>query len=350
MKRSISIILIVILIGGIGFFFWQKNSADKAATSTQRSRRRNMTITVNKSSLEETISGSGYVKPIEENSLSFASRGATGGEIEVIKVQEGDRVEKGQLLAEIDSDDERLDYLNTKNNYEQTLISGSKTEIEEAKLKLEIAKKSLGGTKLKAPFTGIITEVAVEEGDYVESNDTVVQVIDNSAYEVEIDIDESESRQLKLGQKARITMEALPGEELRGEVVDISAIAEEDSGVVTVPVTILIKDEIEFIKSNFSAEVEIIVSEVNNKLMIPLTAIFNEKGQTKAMKIVDGKEVPVNIKTGVSSGVYVVVLDGLVEGDEILINTHNAGTTNAQNSKQGFGGPFPPGGMGRGRK
>jgi len=349
LKRGISIILIIVLIGGMGAFFWRKHSANKAASSTP-ARPRNMTITVHKGSLEETISGSGYVKPIEENSLSFASRGATGGEIESISVQEGDRVEQGQILAEIDSDDERLDYLSSKNNYEQTLISGSKTEIEEARLKLEIAKKALEGTKLKAPFTGIITEVAVEEGDYVESNDTVVQVIDNSAYEVEIDVDESESRQLKLGQKVRITMEALPEEELTGEVVDISAVAQEDSGVVTVPVTILIKDEIEFIKSNFSAEVEIIVSEINNKLMIPLTAIYNDQDQTKAVKLVNGKEVSVEIKTGVTSGAYVVVKEGLVEGDEILINTHNYGASDTEESSQrGFGGPFP-GGMGRGSR
>ncbi|KXS43259.1 MAG: RND family efflux transporter, MFP subunit [Candidatus Frackibacter sp. T328-2] len=340
MKKWVGIGLAIILVIGLGFFGWSKFIKQKSSTVskplTQKDIRSNMIMTVKKDSLEKMISVSGTVEPVESQDLYFK----TNGTVKSINIEEGARVEKGQVLMEIENDEQRLNYIKAKNSYETIVISGTESKIKEAELNLKIAKDRLDETKLKAPFAGIINEISIEEGSYTaqDQDKTVAKLIDNSGYQVEVSVDESDSRQLELGQPARITMEALPNQELKGEVVDIGANAEVNSGVVTLPVMVAIKEKPKFIKPGFSAEVEIIVEQIKEQLILPITAVYNEKGETKAVKIVKGKPTPVNVKIGVSSGRNVVIKEGLQAGDKILINTYMF-ANGAQNLQQGDGGP-----------
>lgn len=337
MKKWISIGLVVTLVIGLGFFGWNKFVKQKSTSVnkplTQENIRSDMVMTVKKDSLEKVVSVSGTVEPIESQDLYFK----TNGTVKSIKIEEGEKVKEDQILMEIENDEQRLNYIKAKNNYETAVINGTKSEIKVAELDLKIAQDKLEETKLKAPFSGIINEISIEEGSYTaqDQDKTVAKLIDNSGYQVEVSVDESDSRQLKLGQPARVTMEALPGKELSGKVVDIGANAEESSGVVTLPVTVLINEKPEFIKPGFSAEVEIVVNQIKDKLLVPITAIYNKEGQTKAVKIVNGEPTPVNVKTGISSGKNVVIKEGLQPEDRILINTYMFAKSAQMGSKQG---------------
>lgn len=252
---------------------------------------------------------------------------------------------------ELDNDKQRLEYYKAKNEYERAVINGTQSEVEEAKLNLKIAEDKLEETKLKAPFSGIVNEIGVEEDSYTELDQgkIVAKIIDDSSYQVEVNVDESDSRQLSLGQPARITLEALPGREFAGKVVDIGANAESESGIVTLPVTVSITEKPNFIKPGFSADVEIIVNKIEDRLVVPITAIFSKQGTTKAVQIIDGRPTVVDVETGITNGKQVVVEEGLKSGDKILINTYqfaNSGTKDG--TEQSKGGMIPGGRMMRG--
>ena len=63
-------------------------------------------------------------------------------------------------------------------------------------------------------------------------------------------------------------------------------------------------------KPEFSAEVEIIVDEIKDQVIVPITAIVNNRGAEQVMKVVDNKPVPTPVKTGLSNGFEVVILEG----------------------------------------
>ena len=83
-----------------------------------------------------------------------------------------------------------------------------------------------------------MAKVNVEPGDEVNANTVVIELVDSSAFEVSATVDEIDVAQLGLGQRATVTLDAIPDLELSGNVSSISASAQSQSGVVSYPITI----------------------------------------------------------------------------------------------------------------
>jgi multidrug efflux pump subunit AcrA (membrane-fusion protein) len=349
-KKWLIVGVIIILI--TTFLVWNrffKVNSDKGLTDQDI----NITInpqtvmTLKKGNLRKTVSTSGYLQSVDEKVLSFN----LNGEVKDILVDKGDKVTKGEDLIKLDKDERELNYLKIKNAYELIKINGSDSEIEETKLDLTIAEKSLEDTTLKAPFSGLITEISVKPGDYVTQGEQVAYLIDDSSYEIDATVNEIDSLEIKKEQEVIIRLDAFPNREFAGKVKEIDYYTENANGVVTLPVVIQVnKAEPEF-RPGFSALLEITVDKVAGKLLVPITAIFNQNEQPMVAKIIEGKAKLIPVKTGVSDGVYTVIEDGLIEGDQIMINTYQfAGIKPAANANLNrFGGGTPMMGGGRPR-
>lgn len=348
-------IIILILIGG-SFL------VNKFFLGTSQNTGENVNVgrlyKVSRGNLEETISVSGYINPVNEREVSFQARNSdTRDTVETIKIDEGDPVKKGDILIVLDKTKEKLDYLQAENEYKKAKINGSKNEIKEAKINLQMAEEDLAATELKAPITGIVTNIQVEEGDNVSGGTAAVNIIDNSRYEVEVDVPEGDVSRIKLGLKARATLDALSGQEISGEVVEIDQEAEENSGVVTIPVNILLAEGDFALKPGYSADVEIIVSFVKDKIIVPITAIYNKNGQTYVSKYEEGQLKQVPVTTGINNGLKISIESGLEAGDRIVINAFQfaqppdqSGGSENDEQQQRRGGPSMMGGsMGGGR-
>lgn len=313
--KIIIIALIIITAGGVYYNYFYKSETTAQTTINPRN-----IMVVEKGSLLKTIAAEGFIQPIDEEDLSFPSKSSGSTKVKKIYVKEGDRVEKGQLLMELDKTEAQLNYIQKQNSYNRAKINGSKSEIEEARLDLELASLELENLDLKAPFSGIITDIDIEEGGYYNSGD-VATIKDISRLKVEVSIEESDIPLVKLGQKAKVTLSSLPGIELSGEVVELGNEANNDNSIVTLPVTVLLEEVDYDIKLGVSADVDIIVGEVKDKVIIPITAIVNRNGRDFVMKVVNGKIQEVPVETGLSDGLNIVVESGLEAGDKILINT-----------------------------
>lgn len=348
MKRKWLIVGVIILVIAIflirnGFF---KANSDKGLTD------QNINITINpqtvmtlkKGDLRKTVSTSGYLQSVDEKILSFN----LNGEVKEILINEGDKVTKGKDLIKLDKNERELNYLKIKNAYELIKINGSNSGIEETKLDLTIAAKSLEDTTLKAPFSGLITDISVKLGDYVTQGMEVAYLIDDSSYEINATVNEIDSLEIKKEQEVIIRLDAFPNREFAGKVKEIGYYTENVNGVVTLPVVIQVnKVEPEF-RPGFSALLEIIVDKVEGKLLVPITAVFNQNEQAMVAKIIEGKAKLIPVKTGVSDGVYTVIEDGLIEGDQIMINTYQFAGIKPENNLNfnRSGGGMPMGGMG----
>lgn len=279
-----------------------------------------MTIKVEKGTVRETISAEGFIEPVHAENLNFPAR--TGSvKVEKIHVKKGDYVEEGQLLIELDKTEARLSYLQRENAYNRALINGSRNEIEEARLNLELVKNNLVNLDLRAPFSGIVTDIYLEEGSYYSSGDAIT-IKDISRYQVEVSVDESKLPIVRVGQPVELTLISLPGVRLTGVVSEIGNEANNAHATVTIPVKVLLDETEHDIKLGVSAQVEIIVNEVKDEIVIPAAAVFSRAGRDYVMKAADGEMVEVPVETGPTDGLRIAIMSGLDVGDEILVNTY----------------------------
>jgi len=334
------IIIVVIIALFIGSRFLNKKS-DEELTEQNIKITPQMVTSVERGDLKKTVSTSGYLQAADEKALIFS----LNGEIEEVLISEGKRVTEGEALVRLEKNQQEYNYLKAKNTYELIKTSGSESEINEQELNFQIAKKNLEDTTLKAPFSGLITDVSVKSGDFIGSGNEVAYIIDDSSYEIEVAVNEIDSLEIKVGQEVIIILDAFPGREFSGRVREIHNYTQNVNGVVTLPVTVQLDKVDKQFKPGFSALVEIIIGKAEGELLVPISAILDRKGQQMVVKVVDNKPLFTPIKAGFSDGVYTAIEEGLAEGEEIVINVYEfakAGSKNDNSQGAGMGGFMRP--------
>ena len=341
MKRKLIILIVILLIAAAGYFGYTRYFKTEEKQSQPQINQNNI-MEVTTGNMKKTISASGNIYPIEDQNLSFS----TNGTVASVNIEEGESVSESEILIELKNNQAQLQLVRAENQYKSTQINGSQNAIKEAELDYEIAKENLEDTRLKAPYSGVITELLVQKGDYINSGQEVATLIDNSQYEVNANIDESELANLEIGQSVEISMEAMPGVKLTGKLTDISSKATSTSGVVTIPITVLIDTVHNSFKPGLSADMDIIVGQVKDKIIVPVTAILDKEGKKYVYKIVNKKAQETEVKTGLTDGFKVVIESGVDSGDEIIINSAARANANQGQSQTqpGFRSGPPVGG------
>ncbi len=338
MKKKWLIIGVIIIVVIIALFVGSRflNKTDKEELTEQKIKiTPQMVTSVKRGDLKKTVSTSGYLQPADEKALIFS----LNGEIEEVLISEGERVIEGESLVRLEKSQQELNYLRAKNTYELIKMSGSESEINEQELNFQIAKKDLEDTTLKAPFSGLITDISVKPGDYISSGREVAYIIDDSSYEIEVAVSEIDSLEIEVGQEVIIILDAFLEREFSGRVREIHNYTQNVNGVVTLPVTVQLDKADKQFKPGFSALVEIIIGRAEGKLLVSISAILDRKGQQMVVKVVDNEPVFVPVKVGFSDGVYTAIEEGLAEGEKIVINVYEfAKAGSKDNSIQGIPG------------
>jgi HlyD family secretion protein len=338
MKKKWLIIGVIIILVIIALFVGSRflNKTDEEELTEQKIKITPQMITsVKRGDLKKTVSTSGYLRPADEKALIFS----LNGEIEEVLISEGKRVTEGEALVRLEKSQQELNYLRAKNTYELIKMSGSESEINEQELNFQIAKKDLEDTTLKAPFSGLITDISVKPGDYISSGREVAYIIDDSSYEIEVAVSEIDSLEIEVGQEVIIILDAFLEREFSGRVREIHNYTQNVNGVVTLPVTVQLDMADKQFKPGFSALVEIIIGRAEGKLLVSISAILDRKGQQMVVKVVDNEPVFTPVKVGFSDGVYTAIEEGLAEGEKIVINVYEfAKAGSKDNSMQGIPG------------
>jgi len=290
-------------------------------------------VTVQRGNITRIVSATGSLSPLKYGNLRFNR----SGRLKQIIVNEGDYVREGQILAQLEDDEEKLSLLkaenalkNAKSELEKAKVSSSKNVIEEKEgqvkereFELQLRRKDLEDTLLKAPFSGVVSKIYVEEKEVVSSQNIsaskdILRLIDTSKLFVDVSVDEVDISQVRIGQRARITVDAYPDEVFPGKVVDIAPETTTSSGLVVVEVKIELEKADPKLKPGFTAGADIIVGEAKDTLLLPVEAI-NERGKKKFVIVMkEGKPSMRDITVGISDETYVEVKSGLEEGELVL--------------------------------
>ncbi|MGB9681269.1 MAG: efflux RND transporter periplasmic adaptor subunit [Minisyncoccia bacterium] len=232
-----------------------------------------------------------------------------------------------------------------QNNYPYD-IKELEISLEKKKEDLKEAKDELKNYYLYAPFDGIISNINVKKGDTVSSQLTVAKLITHQKI-AEVSFNEIDAVKIKIGQKAKLTFDALPNLIISGKVIEIDPIGTESQGVVSYNVKVELDEDNENIKPSMSVNIEIIVEEKENVLVVPNSAI-KTIGERKYVEVVENinldqkdlksgitlKNQPARrfIKTGSSNDLMTEIIEGLKEGDYIILST--VSTSSNKNTTQ----------------
>ena len=241
---------------------------------------------------------------------------------------------------------------------DQLDIELRQAELVAARATLETAVADLERATLRAPFDGIVVAVNIEADQQVNANTQAIEIADPSIVEVSGSVDEIDVLFLQIGAEAYVTLEALGSQALPGIVSSIASVGASQQGVVTYPVTIRVdSSDIGQVPEGLSATAQVIIRERNNAALIPLQALYGS-AQSPTVRVVSGNDIiEREVRLGISDDFWVVVEEGLSEGETISMEVVGSDTSQfggigaTFRAVGGFGGPGGGGGgQGGGRR
>jgi RND family efflux transporter MFP subunit len=278
-----------------------------------------------------------------------------GGKITKIHVEEGDRVQKGQLLAELDTRAVNLqleqakaglavaeaNYKDAKRNkdrmerlieenavseqqYDQVKLAyeAAEAQLQQAKATLNLANHNLEVSLMKAPFSGVIASKNAEEGDVINPmmggfspNSGVLTLMDFSQVKIDFDVSQQDVVRIQKGQTALLKVSAFPDRVFEGQVYLVNLTADPSTKKFKVEAKIDNPDLV--LRPNTFGEVTLEVSTHEDALVIPQKAVLENKYVFVASP--DNKAVRKEVHLGLQNTDMVEVTSGIVEGDLVLI-------------------------------
>lgn len=325
-------------------------------------------------SAQSLLTATGYV--VAQRAAAVASKGT--GRLEELRVEEGDQVKAGDIIARLEADDVNaslsaskavlgqaeaaLGYANAQAReaklrydrvtdlkdkklasdaeYDQARaahesalanVASAEAGLNAAKANVEWAEVQVENTIIRAPFDGTVLTKTADVGEVVapfassaSSRGAVVTIADMSSLEVEADVSESNIQQIRVDQPCLITLDAIPAEPYRAKVKKIVPTADRSKATVMVKVSFDQIDsrvlpemsaKINFLPSGQSAE------DVSTKtvLTVPAAAIVTRNGSQIVFVAKQGRVSARTIETGQTYGGVVEVRSGVDIGDVVVL-------------------------------
>ncbi len=315
------------------------------------------TDTAERRDLESVVTATGEVLPM----LSSVVKSELSGRIVTLFVEEGDEVERDQLLLELDRtsfetrvreaerslqaeqlrlDRAKRDFARQQELYEKNFVGeqaflDAKTNFELAELNLEIAQArledaedELSKTKIGAPHEGIVTKLDVVEGQVISgatsvSNGTeLMTVAQLRQLYMEANINEVDVERLTLGQEARLRFDAIQGYNLVGEIGEIALSARRDGQVRVFPIEVVFEVTDARVRPGISATVDIPIARADGAVSVLLSAVFHDDEAEESYvyrKQGEGWERRV-VEVGINNLHHVEVVAGLEPGDVVALS------------------------------
>jgi RND family efflux transporter MFP subunit len=279
----------------------------------------------------------------------------TGGKISRIYVQAGDRVAKGQLLAELETESIRLqlkqaeagvavaeasyaDALRNKERMDrlikesavseqqrekiQLAFDAASAQLEQARAGLNMARHALDVSLMKAPFSGVVASKNAEVGDVINpmmggfggGAGGVLTLMDYSTIKLAVAVSGEDIGRIRKGQEAVLKVGSLPDREFRGTVRVVNLTADPLNKKFGVEVYVANPDAV--LRPGTFGDLVFEVESHENALVVPQTAILENAYVFVAE---GGKAVRKNVTLGLQNTTMIEVLAGLKDGESVVV-------------------------------
>ena len=325
-----------------------------------RSRQLNdFTVVAERGSLPGVITASGELEAIRRVNVSPKRAGL----VKELFVDEGDVVEKGQVLARMDAGDfqdrideltalerqanadyeaKRADYLRHRQLLDIGAISASdldgfraafissKEALNAARERIEQRQVEGSEKLIRAPFSGVITERFAEPGSFVTpttaastsagaTSSTLVEL--SEGLEVAAKVPESDIGRIRVGQNANVRVDSFPDQLFPARVRDIAPRALKTDNVISFEVELTLIDPPPTLRIGMTADVNFQTGRTAASTLVPTVAIVTEKGQSGVLLVGKDEEPTFQpVQLGASSGDRSAILSGVKPGTRVFID------------------------------
>ena len=295
-------------------------------------------VTLEAVSAEDDVTCSGRVERTGSSTVTAGCSGLAAS----VSVQPGDKVHKGQTLAEIAALPEGTSQAEAVETYSALLAGGEPEELG--------LLETLEMRTLSSPIDGTVTAVSIGENEAVRSGQTAVVISNGDGLQLSLSVNESQIAALRPGQRAEITGAGFAGSVYYGEITsiatgqraeitgagfagsvyygEITSIAEEATQTLSgaaqetvVEVLVSVENPGADIKPGFSASARIVTMEKQNVLIAPYEAVeADENGEEYVFLYRNGRAVKTPVETGEEYDTGFEILSGCEAGDVLLLS------------------------------
>jgi|SoimicMinimDraft_3_1059731.scaffolds.fasta_scaffold13174_2 HlyD family secretion protein len=385
-KRNLIIIVAAVLIAlGAGGFAMMRGKGDKAQEVEVTPVKRAMIV--------QKVNGTGKIQPNTEVNISSD----VSSKIIRLTVKEGDHVEKGQLLVELDrqkllasvdslqasvrsaqaqaklardnrDQSERvlkrareligrklvaqseLDAAETSFQVENSRAASAENQVAQMIGQLRQAQDDLGKTQIYSPISGTVADLNKEAGEIAIGSqfqeDVIMKIAQLGSMEAVVNVDENDINSIKLGQKAEISVDAVLGEVITGQVSEIASSANVPPAGQTAQKTefevkISITSATSKLRPGMTASADIVTATEPKAVSVPIQSVtvrtpdqLGKDGKNyKAGKdgfvelvfvVKDGKAFAKQVTTGIQSNDTIEIKSGVAEGEQVVSGSYRA--------------------------
>ncbi|MBP8148782.1 MAG: efflux RND transporter periplasmic adaptor subunit, partial [Limnohabitans sp.] len=272
-------------------------------------------------------------------------RPEVGGRVKQILFNDGQRVRKGQLLVQFEdqlpaaqlaqaqaelsiaqANHKRNEELVAQNFISKRSLDESGAGLQVAQAKLALAQATLQRLKIVAPFDGITGLRQINVGDYLKDGADMVNIEDTDAVLVDFRLPERFQAKIRAGQKAQLSVDALPGRPFTATVQAVDPLI--DANGRSVGVRGCIDNRQQQLRPGMFARVNAVFSKRDQAMVIPEEAIVPQGGRSFVVKVIAGDKPDalvsqrVAVKLGIRQPGKVEVLEGLEVGDTVVTAGH----------------------------
>lgn len=259
-----------------------------------------------------------------------------GGEVVELLVEEGDRVETGDVLARLDGDRLRLEMERARANlrkleqeydrsvqlFERGLFSSGafedlKYELASLRAVYRLSELEYGYTRIRAPIDGVVAERHLKLGNAITANAPAFRVTALDPLIAYLHIPEREFRRLEPGQEAELALDAIPGQRFTAFVKRVSPVIDPATG--TFKVTMEVPGDDPRLKPGMFGRFNIIWDTRRDVVLVPRVAVVDDDVSDSVFVVVDGAAQRRAVRTGYTRGAQIEITDGLAGDEEIVV-------------------------------
>lgn len=274
------------------------------------------------------------------------------GQITAVRVEEGEQVKEGQLLVEIDAREANTQLLRSQfelqrlraeayqadeqyAQYKELLAVGgvARQVVDGARMRLEmtraaagaamqefeLAKLNLEKMKLRAPFSGTITQKAIAVGQWVNSGDHLVELVDFRQRYIVAKMDAADSIRVAPQQDVDVSSESFPGHVWTEKVAHVGNAVRQSGSQNLIEIRIGLSETVPPLKYGEQVDVKLRMIAKEKALRIPANALIRREGTALVAVIKEKRVQLMPVVIGMEDLTYAEIVSGVSAGEEVII-------------------------------
>jgi len=223
------------------------------------------------------------------------------------------------ITIDLKNAEDNLNLLKSKSGPQAT--KAAEAAVEQAQAGVDAVQNQINNATITAPIAGVVSEKAVEVGQFASGQAGSVTVIDYSNLTAEINVPDKMLAQIKVGQSVQVDINALPDKKIVGVIDNISPNTSSKNNFYVVKVKI--DNSNDDIKSGMFAKISLSAENKSNILMVPNETIKMENGVNYLYTVDNGQVKKISVETGISNEKFTEIKSSIEEGLDVITEGQN---------------------------